>query len=69
MLNLNAEASDDEDDSEYKKKVISTSDALKAIRDLKNIFTNYEAVDEHLKTIRDLEKVALITKKRKQTYI
>ena len=31
MINLNAEGSDDEEDSECEKKLISTSDALKVI--------------------------------------
>ncbi|GBN13930.1 hypothetical protein AVEN_152805-1 [Araneus ventricosus] len=64
VLNSNAEGSDDEDDSECEKKSVSTSDALKAIDDLRCFFTNSEAADEHLKAIRDLEKVVLTTKKR-----
>ncbi|GBN35523.1 Alpha-L-iduronidase [Araneus ventricosus] len=63
VLNSNAEGSDDEDDSECEKKSVSTSDALKAIDDLGCFFTNSEAADEHLKAIRDLEKVVLTTKK------
>ncbi|GBN33636.1 Tigger transposable element-derived protein 4 [Araneus ventricosus] len=63
VLNSNAGGSDDEDDSECEKKSVSTSDALKAIDDLRCCFTNSEAADEHLKAIRDLEKVVLTTKK------
>ncbi|GBM92200.1 hypothetical protein AVEN_58221-1 [Araneus ventricosus] len=42
VLNLNAEESDDEDDSQCEKKSVSTSDALKAIDDLRCFFTNSE---------------------------
>ncbi|GBM17265.1 Tigger transposable element-derived protein 4 [Araneus ventricosus] len=63
VLNSNAEGSDDEDDSECEKKSVSTSDALKAIDDLRCFFTNSEAADEHLKAIRDLEKLCLQPKK------
>ncbi|GBN57181.1 hypothetical protein AVEN_34122-1 [Araneus ventricosus] len=69
VLNSNAEGSDDEDDSECEKKSVSTSDALKAIDDLMCFFTNSEAADEHLKAIRDLEKVVLTTKKSRQSCI
>ncbi|GBM99160.1 hypothetical protein AVEN_115574-1, partial [Araneus ventricosus] len=69
VLNSNAEGSDDEDDSECEKKSVSTSDALKAIDDLRCFFTNSEAADEHLKAIRDLEKVVLTTKKSRQSCI
>lgn len=69
VLNLNAEGSDDEDDSECEKKLVSASDALKAIHDLRCFFTNSEAAGEHLKAITDLEKVVLTTKKMKQTCI
>ena len=67
VSNVNAEGSDDEDDNECEKKLISTSDVFKVMHDLRCIFTNSEAVAEHLKAIRDLEKVVLTTKKRKQT--
>ncbi|GBN20311.1 hypothetical protein AVEN_100940-1 [Araneus ventricosus] len=69
VLNLNAEGSDDEDDSESEKKSVSTSDALKVMDDLRVFFTNSEAADEHLKSTRDLEKVVLTTKKRRQSCI
>ncbi|GBL81919.1 Tigger transposable element-derived protein 4 [Araneus ventricosus] len=69
VINSNAEGSDDEDDSECEKKSVSTSDALKAIDDLRCFFTNSEAADEHLKAIRDLEKVELTTKKIRQSCI
>ncbi|GBN05316.1 hypothetical protein AVEN_138259-1 [Araneus ventricosus] len=69
VLNLNTEGSDDEDDSECVKKSVSTSDALKAIDGLRCFFTNSEAADEHLKAIRDLEKVALTTKKMRHSCI
>ena len=68
MLNLNAEGSDDEDDSECEKKSVSTSDTQSHTWP-QMIFTNSEAADEHLKAIRDLEKVVLTTKKEKQTCI
>ncbi|GBN06559.1 Tigger transposable element-derived protein 4 [Araneus ventricosus] len=69
VLNLNAEGRDDEDDSDLEKKSESTSVALKAINDLMCFFTNSEAADEYLKAIRDLEKVVLTTKKRRQSCI
>ncbi|GBN65531.1 hypothetical protein AVEN_180887-1 [Araneus ventricosus] len=69
VLNSNAEGSDDEDDSVCEKKSVSTSDAFKAIDDLRCFFTNSEAADEHLKVIRDLEKVVLTTKKSRQSCI
>ncbi|GBN43822.1 hypothetical protein AVEN_215072-1, partial [Araneus ventricosus] len=51
VLNLNADGSDDEDDSECEKKSVSTSAALKAIDNLRWLFTDSEAADEHLKLL------------------
>ncbi|GBN70809.1 hypothetical protein AVEN_229420-1 [Araneus ventricosus] len=48
VLNLNADGSDDEDDSECEKKSVSTSAVLKAIDDLRWLFTDSEAADENL---------------------